>query len=103
MALIIISSVFMFFGSDTMVHSPSKKDEEEIVSEMKAYKKRSIMEMSFDDSDAENKEEEVILKEHDENIKEALAWKRRHLFVNSFFTAIFFMIKIEFSYTNTFG
>jgi hypothetical protein len=94
----------MFFGSDTMIHSPTKKDEKEIVDEMKAYKKRSIMEMSFDDSDGEkDKDEEVILKEHDENISEALTWKRRHLFVNSFFTAIFFMIKIEFSYTNTFG
>jgi hypothetical protein len=71
---------------------------------MKAYKKRSIMEMSFDDSDAEHKDvDDVELKEHDENISEALAWKRRHLFINSFFIAIFFMLKIEFSYTDTFG
>lgn len=71
---------------------------------MKAYKKRSVMEMSFDDSDADNKEvDDVELREHDENISEALAWKRRHLFINSFFIAIFFMLKIEFSYTDTFG
>ena len=71
---------------------------------MKAYKKRSIMEMSFDDSDAEHGDvDDVELKEHDENISEALAWKRRHLFINSFFIAIFFMLKIEFSYTDTFG
>ena len=63
------------------------------------------MEMSFDDSedDHKDKDEEIHLKEHDENITEALTWKRRHLFVNSLFIAMFFMLKIEFSYTDTFG
>ena len=33
----------------------------------------------------------------------AISWKRRHYFVNCFFIAIFFMIKLEFSYSTTFG
>lgn len=87
-----------------MIHRPSEKEQEEIVNEMIAYKKRSKMEMSFDDSDEDQKEDEdVHLREHDENITEALTWKRRHLFVNSLFIAMFFMLKIEFSYTDTFG
>jgi hypothetical protein len=71
---------------------------------MKRYKKRSRLEMSFDTSDEESDENaDVELKEHDENVAEALQWKRRHFFVNSFFISIFFMLKIEFSYTDTFG
>ena len=52
--MIIISSVFMFYGSDTMIHRPTDKEQEDIVNEMKEYKKRSLMEMSFDDSDEEH-------------------------------------------------
>jgi|LauGreDrversion4_2_1035121.scaffolds.fasta_scaffold19693_4 hypothetical protein len=38
-----------------MIHRPSLDEQTQIVNEMKAYKKRSLMEMSFDDSDEEHK------------------------------------------------
>lgn len=67
-------------------------------------KRRAMLENSFDDSMDEPKEdEEVELPEQEGNIVKALIWKRRHFFVNCFFIAIFFMIKLEFSYTNIFG
>lgn len=94
----------MFYGSDSMVYKPTQQHEKDIVEEMKRYKKRSRLEMSFDTSDEDVKDDEdVELKEHDENVGEALQWKRRHFYVNSFFISIFFMLKIEFSYTDTFG
>lgn len=43
------------------------------------------------------------MKEQDEQIAEAIAWKRRHFFVNCFFISVIIMIKMEFSYTDTFG
>lgn len=60
--------------------------------------------MSFDDSDEQPDDTaNVQLKEQDEQIGEAIEWKRRHFFVNCFFISVFFMIKMEFSYTDTFG
>lgn len=71
---------------------------------MKAIKLKNLMEQSFDESGEEpNEETEITLPEQEKNISMALEWKRRHFFVNCFFIALFFMLKMEFSYTNTFG
>jgi hypothetical protein len=74
------------------------------VNELKILKRKVILEQSFDDENEEPKEdEEIDMQEHERNIVKALTWKRRHFFINCFFIAIFFMIKLEFSYSNTFG
>lgn len=71
---------------------------------MKQVKLKNMFEQSFDDTDEEPDEEaEIELPEQEKNIGKALEWKRRHFFVNCFFIAVFFMLKLEFSYTDAFG
>jgi len=71
---------------------------------LKNLKRKTLLEQSFDDEADEPKEsDEIVLQEHERNIVKALSWKRRHFFVNCFFISIFFMIKLEFSYSTTFA
>ncbi len=71
---------------------------------MESLKRKNFFERSFDDSKDEPKEDDPVdLPEEERNIIKAINWKRRHFFVNCFFIAVFFMIKLEFSYTDTFG
>ena len=54
----------MFYGSDSMIFKPNKKQERQIIKEMLKLRKRGRLEMSFDDSDEEPDDTEgVELKE----------------------------------------
>ena len=93
----------MSYSAQHLIFKPELKQQKQIIKDMKRFKKRARLEMSFDESGDEIKEEEEVeLPEQEEKIAIALQWKRNHYFINCFFVGIFFMIKMEFSYTLTF-
>jgi len=97
-------AIFWWYGTNSLIFMPTVEAEEEIVSELKNLKRKTLLEQSFDDEADEPKEtDEIELQEHERNIVKAIGWKRRHFFVNCFFISIFFMIKLEFSYSTTFA
>jgi cation transport ATPase len=66
-------------------------------------RKRERLELSRDESDAEEDQDDEEAREERTQICRAIDWKRRHFFVACMVVALFLMVKLEFSYSELFG
>lgn len=101
----ILSCIFMFYGADCLVFKPPPEAEADILAEIEKVKRRNLLEQSIDEDDEDGKveEEELELAEQERNVGKALLWKRRHFFFCCFLIAVFFLVKLEFSYSDSYG
>jgi hypothetical protein len=59
----------MYYGSGSLIYKPTKEQQTKIINEMKILKRKGKLEMSFDASDEEPKEdEEFELPECDQQV-----------------------------------
>ena len=102
--LIIVGFVCLFYGASVMVSMPSKSEEAEIIKRQKNERINEQRDNTLDGSESsmyqQSKEESE--EEEDVRIRDALAWKRRHFIIICLVIVAFVMLKLQFSYTQTF-
>lgn len=104
LAFVLLGILFLLHGSHTIISQPTLAEQDEILEERKATRKRERLELSRDESDAEEgSDDDEEAGEERTRIRRAIDWKRRHFFVACLVVALLLMVKLEFSYSELFG
>ena len=104
--LIIVGFVCLFYGTNVMISRPTKYEKLRFLKQKMNEKINELKKNTLDGSESsmhqQSKEESEEEEEEEVRIRDALTWKRRHFIMMRLIIAAFVMLKIQFSYIQTF-